>query len=167
MLMIHSIYSTRDIFLRELISNASDALDRLRLESMINKDLDVDASDLHIDIEVDREARTLAVRDNGIGMSRSEVVDLIGTIAKSGAAEAMRSLEQEGRSPLDLIGQFGVGFYSAFMVADRVALVTRRAGENEGTRWESSGEGTYDIQTVEDVPVGTAITLHLKPASEE
>ena len=164
-LMVHSIYSNKDIFLRELISNASDALDKLRLESLVNKDDTIDASDLHIDLEVDRERRTLTVRDNGIGMSRDEVIELIGTIARSGTAELLKRVREakDSATSLELIGQFGVGFYSTFMVADRVTLVTRRAGQSGGTRWESTGEGTYDIAAVEDAPTGTAVTLHLKP----
>jgi molecular chaperone HtpG len=168
-LMVSSIYSNKDVFLRELISNASDALDKLRIESLVNKELDVDASDLHIDIEVDKERRTLTVRDNGIGMSRDDVVELIGTIAKSGTAELLRKLKetQDAAASRELIGQFGVGFYASFMVADRVTLLTRRAGQSEGTRWESTGEGTYDIETVDDLPQGTAVTLHLKPEDHE
>jgi molecular chaperone HtpG len=168
-LMVHSIYSNKDIFLRELISNASDALDRLRLESMLNKELDVDTSDLHIDVEVDPDKRTLTVRDNGIGMSHDDVVQLIGTIAKSGTAELMRRLKesQDAAASRELIGQFGVGFYSTFMVADQVTLVTRKAGESEGTRWESAGEGTYTIEPIEDVPHGTSVTVHLKPEDRE
>jgi molecular chaperone HtpG len=168
-LMVHSIYSDKDIFLRELISNASDALDKLRLGAYRDKDLEVDTSDLHIAIEVDRDARTLTVRDNGIGMSRAEVVELIGTIAKSGTAELLAQLRRsnDARGAAELIGQFGVGFYSTFMVADRVVLVTRRAGETEGTRWDSTGEGTYTIEGVDDAPQGTAVTLHLKPEDAE
>ena len=168
-LMVHSIYSNKDIFLRELISNASDALDRLRLEAFLNKDLQVDTSDLHIDLEVDKEQRTLTVRDNGIGMSHSEVVHLIGTIAKSGTAEFLRKIKEskDAAASQDLIGQFGVGFYSSFMVADKVTLLTRRAGESQATRWESSGEGTYTIESVDDAPQGTAVTLHLKPEDKE
>jgi molecular chaperone HtpG len=168
-LMVHSIYSNKDIFLRELISNASDALDKLRLESLVNKDLDVDASDLHVEIEVDAGARTLTVRDNGIGMSRDDVVSLIGTIAKSGTAELLAKMKEsrDAAASQELIGQFGVGFYATFMVADKVTLVTRRAGESGGTRWESSGEGTYVIAAVDDVPVGTAVTVHLKPEDTE
>ncbi|MEY7973453.1 molecular chaperone HtpG [Saccharomonospora xinjiangensis] len=171
-LMVHSIYSNKDIFLRELISNASDALDKLRLESFRDKGLDgIDIDDLHIDLEADRAARTLTVRDNGIGMSRDEVVGLIGTIAKSGTGElieklrAARKAEGGDGATGELIGQFGVGFYSAFMVADTVTLVTRRAGSSEATRWSSDGTGTYTVETVtgEDVPVGTSVTLHLKP----
>lgn len=168
-LMVHSIYSNKDVFLRELISNASDALDKLRLVSMRDKDLDVDTSDLHIAIEVDQDARTLTVRDNGIGMTRDEVVQVIGTIAKSGTAELLRKLREttDAETSQELIGQFGVGFYAAFMVADRVVLVTRQAGEAGGTRWESSGEGTYTIAPATDVPQGTAVTLHLKPVDSE
>jgi molecular chaperone HtpG len=164
-LMVHSIYSNKDIFLRELISNASDALDKLRLEAFVNKDLLVDTSDLHIDIEVDKEQRTLTVRDNGIGMTRDEVVHLIGTIAKSGTAELLQQMKEskDAAAPQDLIGQFGVGFYSSFMVADKVTLLTRRAGETEATRWESDGEGTYTIEPVDEAPQGTAVTVHLKP----
>lgn len=168
-LMVHSIYSNKDVFLRELISNASDALDKLRLASLRDKDLDVDTADLHIAIEVDPDARTLTVRDNGIGMSRDEVVQVIGTIAKSGTAELLRKLREsaDAEASQELIGQFGVGFYAAFMVADRVVLVTREAGATDGTRWESSGEGTYTIASAADVPQGTAVTLHLKPVDSE
>lgn len=168
-LMIHSVYSNKDSFLRELISNASDALDKLRLEAFRNKDLDVDTSDLHVEIEVDKEARTLTVRDNGIGMTRAEVVDLIGTLAKSGTAELrqqLREAKNEAASE-ELIGQFGIGFYSSFMVADKVELLTRKAGESEATRWESSGEGTYTIESVDGAPQGTSVTLHLKPEDAE
>ncbi|WP_455013519.1 molecular chaperone HtpG [Mycobacterium antarcticum] len=163
--MVHSIYSNKDSFLRELISNASDALDKLRLEAFRDKDLDVDTSDLHIDVDIDGPARTLTVRDNGIGMTRDEVVDLIGTLAKSGTAELrnkLREAQQAGGGD-ELIGQFGIGFYSTFMVADAVELVTRKAGESSATRWESSGDGTYTIATVDDAPQGTSVKLHLKP----
>ncbi|MGC1211497.1 MAG: molecular chaperone HtpG [Micromonospora sp.] len=168
-LMVHSIYSNKDVFLRELISNASDALDKLRLESLVDKDLAVDTANLHIEIEVDRDARTLTVRDNGIGMSRDEVVALIGTIAKSGTAELLRKLREskDAAASQELIGQFGVGFYATFMVADRVTLLTRRAGQNGGTRWESTGEGTYTVEAVDGAPQGTSVTLHLKPADSE
>jgi molecular chaperone HtpG len=168
-LVVHSIYSNKDIFLRELISNASDALDKLRLEAFLNKDLQVDTSDLHIDLEVDSERRALTVRDNGIGMSRDEVVHLIGTIAKSGTAEFLRKLGEakDAAASQDLIGQFGVGFYSTFMVADKVTLLTRRAGESQATRWESSGAATYTLESVDDAPQGTAVTVHLKPEDKE
>lgn len=168
-LMIHSIYSNKDIFLRELISNASDALDKVRLEAFRDKDLQVETSDLHIDIETDKEQRTLTVRDNGIGMSRDEVAHLVGTIAKSGTVEFLQKLREskDAVASGDLIGQFGVGFYSCFMVADKVTLLTRRAGESQATRWESSGEGTYTIESVDDASQGTAVTLHLKLEDEE
>ncbi|BBZ52012.1 molecular chaperone HtpG [Mycobacterium heidelbergense] len=174
-LMIHSVYSNKDLFLRELISNASDALDKLRLEAFRNKDLDPDGtvtSDLHIEIDVDNDARTLTVRDNGIGMTREEVVDLIGTLAKSGTAELRQQLREAPNlkstaASEELIGQFGIGFYSSFMVADKVELLTRKAGESEATRWESSGEGTYTIESVEGAPQGTSVTLHLKPEDAE
>lgn len=158
-LMVHSVYSNKDSFLRELISNASDALDKLRLEAFRNKDLDVDTSDLHIEIDVDHQARTLTIRDNGIGMTRAEVVDLIGTLAKSGTAELRQQLREAKNAKNEaaseeLIGQFGIGFYSSFMVADKVELLTRKAGESDATKWESSGEGTYTIESIDDAPQG-------------
>src|SRR6202030_3356204 len=127
-LMVHSVYSNKDSFLRELISNASDALDKLRIEAFRNKDLDVDTTDLHIEIDVDKSARTLTIRDNGIGMTREEVVDLIGTLAKSGTAELRQRLRESKNAAAseDLIGQFGIGFYSVFIVADKVELLTRK-----------------------------------------
>ncbi|MFB8760189.1 molecular chaperone HtpG [Streptomyces nigra] len=168
-LMIHSVYSNKDVFLRELVSNASDALDKLRLEKLRDDTLDADVSDLHIDIDVDKEARTLTVRDNGIGMSYDEVGRLIGTIANSGTATFLKELREaeDEKGAEGLIGQFGVGFYSGFMVADEMTLVTRRAGEAHGTRWSSRGEATYTLETVEDAPQGTSVTLHLKPADPE
>ncbi|UXY23487.1 molecular chaperone HtpG [Streptomyces cynarae] len=168
-LMIHSVYSNKDVFLRELVSNASDALDKLRLAALRDDTLDADVSDLHIEIEIDKDARTLTVRDNGIGMSYDEVGQLIGTIAHSGTATLLKELREaeDGAGAEGLIGQFGVGFYSGFMVADEVTLVTRRAGESQGTRWTSRGEGTYTLEKVDDAPQGTAVTLHLKPADPE
>ncbi|MFJ2173855.1 molecular chaperone HtpG [Streptomyces sp. NPDC087851] len=170
-MMIHSIYSNKDVFLRELVSNASDALDKLRLE-VLRSELQEDVSDLHIDIEVDKEQRTLTVRDNGIGMSHDDVVDLIGTIANSGTAKFLKEMKeakeaQDATASEELIGQFGVGFYSSFMVADEVTLLTRRAGESKGTRWQSTGEGTYTVDTVDDAARGTAVTLRLKPEDAE
>lgn len=170
--MVHSVYSNKDSFLRELISNASDALDKLRLEAFRNKDLDVDTSDLHIEIDVDHQARTLTIRDNGIGMTRAEVVDLIGTLAKSGTAELRQQLREAKNAKNEaaseeLIGQFGIGFYSSFMVADKVELLTRKAGESDATKWESSGEGTYTIESIDDAPQGTSVILHLKPEDAE
>jgi molecular chaperone HtpG len=173
-LMIHSIYSTKDVFLRELISNSSDALDKLRMAAYQDKDLQVDTSDLHIALETDPAERTLTVRDNGIGMTRDEVVELIGTIAKSGTADVLARLRQareaggaSEEATAELIGQFGVGFYSSFMVADRVELLTRGAGADTGVRWESTGEGTYTVADAPDAPQGTSVTLHLKPEDSE
>jgi molecular chaperone HtpG len=168
-LMIHSVYSNKDVFLRELVSNASDALDKLRLAALRDDALDADVSDLHIELEIDKDARTLTVRDNGIGMSYEEVGQLIGTIANSGTAAFLRELReaQDTAGAEGLIGQFGVGFYSGFMVADEVTLLTRRAGEQRGTRWTSRGEGTYTLDAVDDAPQGTSVTLHLKPADPD
>ncbi|MGW0818728.1 molecular chaperone HtpG [Streptomyces viridiviolaceus] len=168
-LMIHSVYSNKDVFLRELVSNASDALDKLRLAALRDDAPDVDMTDLHIEIDIDKEARTLTVRDNGIGMSYDEVTRLIGTIANSGTAKFLQELREtkDAAGADGLIGQFGVGFYSGFMVADEVTLVTRRAGETQGTRWTSRGEGTYTLEKVDEAPQGTSVTLHLKPADSE
>ncbi len=168
-LMIHSVYSNKEVFLRELVSNASDALDKLRLEKLRDDSLAADVSDLHIEIDVDKEARTLTVRDNGIGMSYDEVGQLIGTIANSGTATFLKELReaQDEAGAEGLIGQFGVGFYSGFMAADEMTLVTRRAGESQGTRWTSRGESTYTLDTVADAPQGTSVTLHLKPADPD
>ncbi len=168
-LMIHSVYSEKDVFLRELISNASDALDKLRLESLLNTAASLETGDLHIFIETDPEKRTLTLTDNGIGMTRDEVVRLIGTIAKSGTREFLTNLEK-ARSEKDtqqLIGQFGVGFYSAFMVAHRVDLLTRRAGHEGAVLWSSTGDGTYTLSESEKESHGTQIVLHLKPVDEE
>ncbi|MGW7209948.1 molecular chaperone HtpG [Streptomyces sp. NPDC054837] len=168
-LMIHSVYSNKDVFLRELVSNSSDALDKLRLAALRDDGLDVDLSDLHIQIDVDPKARTLTVRDNGIGMSYDEVGTLIGTIANSGTAALLKELEdaQDEAGAEGLIGRFGIGFYAGFMVADEMTLVTRRLGESSGTRWSSRGEGTYSLEKVEEAPQGTSVTLHLKPADAE
>ena len=173
-LMIHSVYSNPDTFLREVISNSSDALDKLWLAALQDSSLDVDTSDLHIELIPDTAARTLTIRDNGIGMSRDEVVDLIGTLARSGTAAmretlaAARAAQQSGevseQATADLIGQFGIGFYSTFMVADTVTLVTRKAGETGGTRWQSGGEDTYTLEDAPDAPQGTSVILELKPA---
>jgi molecular chaperone HtpG len=163
-LMVHSLYSDKDIFLRELVSNASDALDKLRFEQLTRPDLAV-AGELCIRIEADRAKRTLSVVDNGIGMTRDEVVKNIGTIAKSGTKEFLTAVKEAKRKevPPELIGQFGVGFYSAFMVADKVTLVTRRAGESKATLWESAGTGSYTVGEGERDTPGTTVTLHLKP----
>ena len=167
-LMVHSLYSNKDIFLRELISNASDALDKLHFEQLTRTDL-AGAGELHIRIDSDREKRTLSITDNGIGMTRDEVIKNIGTIARSGTKEFLTAVKEAQRKevPPELIGQFGVGFYSAFMVADRVTLVTRRAGESRATLWESAGDGAYSLAEGErDLP-GTTVTLHLKPHDAE
>src|SRR5688572_22408370 len=168
-IMIHSLYTTKEIFLRELISNASDALDRLGFESLTKPELTAEDSTKEIRLEVDRDARTLTISDSGIGMSRDEVIEHIGTIAKSGTRE-LRERMREGASTSvlqELIGQFGVGFYSAFMVADRVTLLTRRAGEQRATRWESTGDGQYTISDADKPTRGTAITLHLKQVDHD
>ena len=168
-IMIHSLYTTKDIFLRELISNASDALDRLGFESLTKPELTAEDSTKEIRLEVDQNARTLTISDSGIGMNRDEVIAHIGTIAKSGTGE-LREKMREGASASvleALIGQFGVGFYSAFMVADRVTLLTRRAGEEHATRWESTGDGQYTISDADKPARGTSITLHLKPVDHE
>ncbi|GGQ49006.1 molecular chaperone HtpG [Streptomyces althioticus] len=167
-LMIHSVYSNKDVFLRELVSNASDALDKLRLAKLRDDTLDADVSDPHIELETDPDARTLTVRDNGIGMSYDEVGELIGTIANSGTARFLKELKEAQDAEAEgLIGQFGVGFYSGFMVADEVTLLTRKAGEERGTRWSSRGEGTYTLERVDDAPQGTSVVLHLKPADPD
>ncbi len=167
-LMIHSLYSNKDIFLRELISNCSDALDRLRFESLTRQEASPDR-ELHIKLEADPKARILTVHDNGIGMSRQELIEHIGTIARSGTQEFLKVLKdrKESQLPPELIGQFGVGFYSCFMVADKVNLVTRRAGEESATRWESTGEGGYLIEDTTKPEPGTSVTLHLKPPDPE
>lgn len=169
-LMIHAIYSNKDIFLRELISNASDAIDKLKFESLTNPDLPK-VDEPRILLIPNKEAQTLTIEDNGIGMSREDVVSLIGTIAKSGTREFMGALkerkQQHGEVSPELIGQFGVGFYSTFMVADKVTLETRKAGEEHGTRWESAGDGTYTIEPVDRPSHGTSITLHLKKEDSE
>jgi molecular chaperone HtpG len=168
-LMIHSLYSNKEIFLRELISNASDALDRLRFEALTNPELLAGDEKLEIRLEADRKNRTLTISDNGIGMSRDEVITNIGTIAKSGTREMVERLKQgeSKESIAEMIGQFGVGFYSSFMAADRVTLVTRRAGETAATHWESTGDGTYTIEDAEKPSRGTTITLHLKPEDKD
>jgi molecular chaperone HtpG len=164
-LMIHSVYSNRDIFLREIVSNASDALDKLRIEALRNDELAMpEAPEIRID--ADRATRTLSVIDNGIGMNRDELIRNIGTIAKSGTREfldAMRASKEGAPGAAELIGQFGVGFYSTFMVADRVTVVTRRVGESQAWHWESTGDGTYMIEEAERPTHGTTVTLHMKP----
>jgi molecular chaperone HtpG len=168
-LMIHSLYSNKEIFLRELISNGSDAADKLRFEALANPALYEAEPELKITLRIDKEARTLTVADNGIGMSRDEVIANIGTIAKSGTKEFLATLTGDQQKDARLIGQFGVGFYSSFIVADRVTLVTRRAGlpAAEGVRWESDGSGEYSIEATERRARGTEVTLHLREGEDE
>jgi molecular chaperone HtpG len=168
-LMIHSLYTNKEIFLRELISNASDALDRLRFEALVRPELIDSGHNPQIILETDRQNRTLTIGDNGIGMSREEVINNIGTIAESGT-RALRAKMSEGVSDArlsELIGQFGVGFYSSFMVADKVTMLTRRAGEETATLWESTGDGQYSLAPASKDQPGTTITLHLKPQDPE
>ncbi len=168
-LMIHSLYSDKDIFLRELISNASDAADKLRFEALQNEGLYEGDSDLKIHIGVDRAARTITITDNGIGMSRDEVIENIGTIARSGTRRFVERLTGDEAKDARLIGQFGVGFYSAFMVADHVTLKTRRAGQDlaQGVVWESAGSGDFTIATMERPERGTSVVLHLRADADE
>ncbi|MBZ0132563.1 MAG: molecular chaperone HtpG [Rhodocyclaceae bacterium] len=168
-LMIHSLYSNREIFLRELISNASDACDKLRFEALANGSLFESDPDLKIKVSFDKTARTLTIADNGIGMSREEVVNNLGTIAKSGTREFFQALTGDQQKDAHLIGQFGVGFYSSFIVADRVTVVTRRGGlaADQGVRWESEGAGEFSIEMVDRPARGTEITLHLKEGQDD
>jgi molecular chaperone HtpG len=168
-LMIHSLYSNREIFLRELISNASDACDKLRFEALADPSLLEDDAALAIRVDYDREARTLTVADNGVGMSREEAVTNLGTIAKSGTREFFSQLTGDQQKDAHLIGQFGVGFYSSFIVADRVTVLTRRAGRPaaEGVRWESDGSGEFTVEAVDRAGRGTEITLHLREGQED
>lgn len=166
-LMIHSIYSNQEVFLRELISNASDAIDKLRFEALSDGALLEGEAEFAIEVEVDEEARTVTVRDNGIGMSRQEVAENIGTIARSGTRQFLESLTGDQKKDAQQIGQFGVGFYSAFIVAERVVLTTRRAGSDETVRWESTGEGEYQLSQVDGGQRGTEIVLHLRDDADE
>jgi molecular chaperone HtpG len=168
-LMIHSLYSNKEIFLRELISNASDACDKLRFEALTDKALFEDDAELKIRVSYDPKARTVTVCDNGIGMSRQEVIDNIGTIAKSGTREFFQSLTGDQAKDAHLIGQFGVGFYSSFIVADRVTLTTRRAGltKEHAVRWESDGSGEFTVENVEKEGRGTEVTLHVREGEDE
>jgi molecular chaperone HtpG len=168
-LMIHSLYSNKEIFLRELISNGSDAADKLRFEALSNDSLYEGDSELKIRLEYDKDKRTITVIDNGIGMTRAEVQEHIGTIAKSGTKQFFQALTGDQAKDSELIGQFGVGFYSAFIVADKVTLITRKAGadKSDGVRWESAGEGDYTLESVEKAQRGTEIVLHLKEAESD
>lgn len=168
-LMIHSLYSNKEIFLRELISNASDAADKLRFEALATPDLLADDPDLEIRVEADKDSGTISVVDNGIGMSRDELVANLGTIAKSGTAEFLGAMTGDEKKDARLIGQFGVGFYSAFIVADKVTVETRRAGlePGDGVRWESDGQGEFTVETIDREARGTRVTLHLKKDETE
>ena len=167
--MIHSLYSNKEIFLRELISNASDATDKLRVEALENAALYEDDGDLRIRIAIDEEAKTVVISDNGIGMSRDEVITNLGTIAKSGTADFLKNLTGDQKQDSQLIGQFGVGFYSSFIVADKVVVETRRAGADasEAVRWSCEGEADYQLETIDRAERGTSITLHLKGEEQE
>jgi len=168
-LMIHSLYSNREIFLRELVSNASDACDKLRFESLQNESLLGGDTELRIEIEVDEKAGQVIVRDNGIGMTRQDVVENIGTIARSGTRKFLEKVSENKEFDSNLIGQFGVGFYSSFIVADKVTLLTRAAGSDasEGVCWESDGAGEYTLSKVELPRQGTEVTLHLREDAKE
>lgn len=168
-LMIHSLYGHKEIFLRELISNASDACDRLRFEALTDNSLLSEDDTLGIQLSVDKDARTLSIIDNGIGMNREEVIEHIGTIARSGTKQFVKALTGDESKDANLIGQFGVGFYSAFMVADKVTLSTRRAGDqaDQGVLWESSGQGEYTVQTIDRPQRGTEVTLHIREGEDE
>ncbi|MDH5595026.1 MAG: molecular chaperone HtpG, partial [Gammaproteobacteria bacterium] len=168
-LMIHSLYSNKEIFLRELISNASDAADKLRFEALSDDALYEDDSELKIRVDFDKDARTITITDNGIGMNREEVIENVGTIAKSGTRQFFESLTGDQAKDANLIGQFGVGFYSSFIVADKVTLTSRRAGlgSEHGVCWESAGEGEYTLETVEKPTRGTEIVLHLREGEDE
>lgn len=166
-LMIHSLYSNKEIVLRELISNASDAADKLRFEAISNGSLYENDSELKIRVSFDKDARTLTIADNGIGMRREDVINNIGTIAKSGTKEFFQNLTGDQAKDANLIGQFGVGFYSSFIIADKVTLITRRAGETEAIKWESSGEGDFTIEATEKAGRGTEVILHLREGEDE
>ncbi|HEK0656531.1 TPA: molecular chaperone HtpG [Proteus mirabilis] len=168
-LMIHSLYSNKEIFLRELISNASDAADKLRFRALSDAALYENEGELHVRIATDKEKRTLTISDNGIGMTRDEVIDNLGTIAKSGTKAFLESIGQDQAKDSQLIGQFGVGFYSAFIVADKVTVRTRAAGQpaDKGVFWESQGEGDYTVADIEKADRGTEITLHLREGEDE
>jgi molecular chaperone HtpG len=166
-LMIHSLYSNKEIFLRELVSNASDAADKLRFLSLQTPALLDGDADLGVDLVVDSKAGTLTVRDNGVGMSKQDVIDNLGTIARSGTKAFLESLSADNKKDAQLIGQFGVGFYSAFIVADKVTVTTRKAGEAESWRWESNGEGSYTLEAADKATRGTDVTLHLREDEKE
>ena len=166
-LVIHSLYSNKNIFLRELISNASDACDKLRFTALSAPELYGDSSELHINVSWDKDARMLTVSDSGIGMSRQELIDNLGTIARSGTRQFLDALSEGQKADAQLIGQFGVGFYAAFIVADKVTVASRRAGSDEGWMWESTGDGRFTLEPATNLQRGTSIVLHLKPEEDE
>ena len=166
-LMIHSLYSNKEIFLRELISNASDAADKLRFEAMNNADLYESDSDLRIKVTFDKAARTITISDNGIGMTREDAIAHLGTIAKSGTKEFFGKLSGDQQKDAAMIGQFGVGFYSGFIVADKITVETRRAGATQAVRWESAGAGDFSIEDIDKAGRGTDIILHLREGEDE
>ena len=168
-LMTHSLYSNKDIFLRELVSNASDACDKLRFEALADDSLYDGNSELSIVVEYDDEAKTISITDNGVGMSRQEVIDNVGTIASSGTRKFLNAMTGDEAKDSQMIGQFGVGFYASFIVADKVTLDTRRAGASadEAIRWESDGEGSFSLENIEKADRGTVVTLHLKDDEAE
>jgi len=168
-LMIHSLYSNKEIFMRELISNASDASDKLRFDALSNDHLYEGDADLKIKVDFDKDAKTITITDNGIGMNRDEVIENIGTIANSGTKKFFEKMTGDQSKDSQLIGQFGVGFYSSFIVADKVTLRTRRAGDaaEEGVEWESEGKGEFTIENIDKETRGTEITLHLRDDQEE
>ncbi len=163
-LMINSIYTNQEIFLRELIANASDAIDKIKFRSLTNVDILEGDSDFEIWLDLNQDDKTFTISDNGVGMTHDEVIENIGTIAQSGSKKFLEELkkQKEAGKDMDLIGQFGVGFYSAFMVADKVTLITKAAGEERGVKWESTGDGTYTIEDVDKEKRGTTIKLKLR-----
>ncbi len=168
-LVTHSLYSNKEIFLRELISNASDACDKLRFEALDHNALYEDAPNLEVRVLYDAQARTLTIRDNGIGMSEHEAVEHLGTIAKSGTRDFVAKLEGEQKNDANLIGQFGVGFYSGFIVADRITVETRRAGlpAEQGVRWSSEGIGEFEVEAITKPARGTDVILHLRDGEDD
>jgi molecular chaperone HtpG len=166
-MMVHSVYSDREIFLRELISNASDACDKLRYEGLTNNDLLKDAGEFAIDIRLDKESKTLTISDNGIGMNRDDLISHLGTIARSGTSAFMDNISGDEKKDVNLIGQFGVGFYSVFMVADKVEVLSRKAGDEKAYLWSSDGIGEYTISDAEKVGAGTSIMIHIKDEADE
>ena len=168
-LVTHALYSNKEIFLRELISNASDACDKLRFEALDNSALYEDAPNLDVRVTFDKDAKTITITDNGIGMSQQEAIDHLGTIAKSGTKDFVSRLSGDQKADAQLIGQFGVGFYSGFIVADKISVESRRAGlpASEGVRWVSGGAGDFEVEVIERAARGTSVTLHLRDDADE